>query len=164
MDQLAEEMGCSKPLLYTEFGDKEGIADAVGVELARRVEDEFIAQLTKLGGLDIRSGVHAVVDSLFTVLREEEAAYGFIIRCMRMSDRRLLDNGFVRALDKRVQLLGSVIAPHLDPAALKFLARGALGFVVFAAESWQEDHAPSRSQLADAVEQLLDMVTVQPPH
>ncbi|MGH9184567.1 MAG: TetR/AcrR family transcriptional regulator, partial [Acidimicrobiales bacterium] len=165
VDHLAAAAGVSKPVLYDEFGGKEGIADAIGEELAQRAERQFIARLVGPDPLDIFSGVRAVIDTLWDLVAEESEIYGFVVRCVRVSDRRLLDNGFVRALDRRVQPMSRLLAPGTEPAVVTMLAHGVLGFVIFAVESWQTTRRPTREELLDAVMTLIQngLGAVSPP-
>lgn len=155
VDQLAAAAGVSKPVLYASFGGKEEIADAIGEELARRVEQQFMAHLAESGTLDLASGVKALIDTLFDLLAEEREIYGFVVRCVRVSDRRLLDNGFVRAVDERVQQMSMLIAPDTEPALLAILAHGVVGFVTFAVETWLDTRQPPREDLIEAIINLL---------
>src|SRR5229473_3568838 len=63
VEQLAAEMGVSKPVLYAEFGDKERLGDAVGEELAKLADREFIDRLTRAERLDVRAGAEIIIDT-----------------------------------------------------------------------------------------------------
>lgn len=151
VDELAAEAGVSKPVLYAEFGGKEGIADALALELAQRGERAVIAQLANSPAVDAASGIRIAIEALLTLVGDEPEIYGFLVRAMRSSDRGLLDNALVRTLQSRVAMLTGLIAPGSDPALLKVLTHGTFGFVFAAFESWQTSHEPSREVLVDAL-------------
>ena len=44
VDEMAAEAGVCKPVLYAEFGDKYGIADAIAVEIVERSERILMAR------------------------------------------------------------------------------------------------------------------------
>ena len=151
VDDIAAEAGVSKPVLYAEFGGRDGIAEALAVELAARAERALIDDLAAAGALDVSTAVRLAIDSLISLVSDEPQIYGFLVRCMRASDRGLLDNALVRTLDSRVTMLTGVLAPGIDPALLTVLAHGTFGFVFAAVESWQTSRTPDREQLVDAL-------------
>lgn len=46
IDQIAEAADVSKPVIYSEFGDKTGLVDAMAVVLAGRIERTVIDRVT----------------------------------------------------------------------------------------------------------------------
>ena len=151
IDQMAGEAGVSKPVLYDEFGDKVGIADAIAIEIARAAEQTFAQRLAAGGTLDVGAGARAAVEALIDLVTKEPELYRFLVRTIRASDRGLFDIGLVHALDSRVQLITGALAPGRDPALLAVLGHGTFGFVFAAVESWQRTREPSRQKLVDAL-------------
>lgn len=150
VDEMAAEAGVSKPVLYAEFGDKQGIADAVAVEVVERGERAFMAALQGRG-LDLPTALHLAVDAFFDVVTEDPALYGFIFRSIRRSDRGLLDNALVRSLERRFEALARILAPGADPEVLRVLAHGTFGFMIGAIESWLPTRTPPRDQVIDDI-------------
>jgi AcrR family transcriptional regulator len=151
VDEMAAEAGVSKPVLYAEFGGRDGIAEALAVELAARVERDLVTKVVEAGTLDTTIGLRLAIEALISLVTEEPEVYGFMVRCMRASDRGLLDNALVRTLHSRMAMLTGVLAPHGDQALLSVLAHGTFGFIFAAVESWQASRAPAREELVDAI-------------
>jgi len=151
VDEMAAEAGVSKPVLYAEFGDKQGIADAIAVELVERGERAFMAGVAEQEGLELAPALRLAVDAFFDIVTGDPAIYGFIFRSIRGSDQGLLDNALVRSLGRRFELLARVFAPEASPDLLRVLAHGTFGFMIGALESWLPTRPPPRDELIDRI-------------
>ena len=49
MDEIAAEAGITKPILYSHFGDKAGLVQALAERVARRLNRTVTEALTALG-------------------------------------------------------------------------------------------------------------------
>lgn len=147
IDELAAAAGVSKPVLYDEFGGKLGIADAIAVELAERVERKVLADLVAGGGFDLPSAVRAVVDGLVTLITDEPALYSFLVRSIRSSDRGFLDNALVRVIHERAGVVLGALAPTVAADHVAVLTDGVFGFLFAAVESWQATKQPPKDEL-----------------
>jgi AcrR family transcriptional regulator len=156
VDEMARAAGVSKPVLYAEFGDKYGIAEAVAVSLLERGERDLVADLARQGmEAGLRAALHRAIVSFFDIVTGEPEVYGFVSRAIRSDDRGLLDNALVRSLQTRFELVASVLAPGTDPDLLRVLAHGTFGFMIGAIESWRGSHAPPRDELIDSLVVML---------
>lgn len=151
IDDLATHVGVSKPVLYSEFGDKKGIADAIAVHLAEGIEREVMATIDIRPGFDIESGIRVVIGSLVDLVVSEPELYAFIVRSIRISDRGLLDNALVRAIHQRARLLVAMIAPGASNELVQVLSDGLFGFVFGSIESWYETRPTDRDVLVEAL-------------
>jgi AcrR family transcriptional regulator len=149
MDDLARGAGVSKPVLYTEFGDKRGVADAIAVALAQRLEARAAADLG--GEVTIPAVVRATVGALVDLIDTEPELYAFIVRAIRTGDRGLLDNGLARVIHERLDVLGAVLLPDRDPVRLRALTDGLFGFGFAAVESWTSHRELSKEELIEAL-------------
>jgi AcrR family transcriptional regulator len=149
VDEIAAHARVSKPVLYAEFGDKSGIAEAIALTRAEEAERSLIAQLAAKNSLDSSIAVRAAINSLIALVIDEPEIYGFIVRSVRASDQGILDNALVRTLHSRVGILTSVLVPGGDPALMSLLTHGTFGFVFAAVESWQATRVPSREIVVD---------------
>jgi AcrR family transcriptional regulator len=150
MDDLARGAGVSKPVLYREFGDKRGVADAVAVALAHRLEARAAADLAG-EPMAIPSVVRATVSALIDLIDTEPELYAFIVRAIRTGDRGLLDNGLVRVIQQRLTVLVGLLLPGLDPVRLRALTDGLFGFGFAAVESWTSHRELSKDELIEAL-------------
>lgn len=150
MDHLARGAGVSKPVLYGEFGDKRGVADAIAVTLAHRLEARAAADLAGQP-MEIPFVVRATVSALIELIDTEPELYAFIVRAIRTGDRGLLDNGLVQAIQQRLTVLVGLLLPGLDPVRIRALTDGLFGFGFAAVESWTSYRELSKEELIDAL-------------
>lgn len=156
MDELAERMRVSKPVIYDAFGGREGLADAIAVVTESRIESQLLSDLLKSDTIDIHVVVHEIIDALITFIETEDELYRFFVRATRGTGRGFLDNGLVRVLRERLGLLLKLLEAPVDPPELTILADGVYGFVFASIESWREGGQVSRDAL---VQRLTDVIT-----
>ena len=154
VENIAAHAGVSKPVIYAEFGDKAGIADALALERAQQMERSLIAELAG-EPLDTSMAVQLGANALIGLLVDEPEVYGFIVRSMRASDRGVLDNPLVRTLHDRVQMLISLLAPDADKAMVSVVTDGMFGFIFAMVESWQVAREPSQEEVVRMIVQLV---------
>jgi AcrR family transcriptional regulator len=155
VENIAAQAGVSKPVIYAEFGDKAGIADALALERAQQMERTLIAQLADSEPLDTSMAVQLGASALIGLLVDEPEIYGFIVRSMRDSDRGVLDNPLVRTLHERVGMLISLLAPDADKAMVSVVTDGMFGFIFAMVESWQVAREPSQEEVARMIVTLV---------
>ncbi len=143
-------------MIYAEFGDKAGIAEAIAIKRAEQTERALVAELAANASLDTAIAIRAAVNSLIGLVVDEPEIYGFIVRSIRASDHGLLDNALVRTLHARVGILTSLLAPDADKALLGVVTHGMFGFIFAAIESWQASQVPSQSELLDTIVTLVE--------
>lgn len=154
VDELARVAGVSKPVLYSEFGDKRGVADAIAVSLAHQLEARVAADLAG-GRIDIPAVVRATVEALVELIDTEPELYEFIVRSIRSSDRGFLDNGLVRVIQQRFEVLVGLLLPGLDRVRVRVLTDGLFGFGFAAVESWTSHRELSRDELVVALSAVI---------
>jgi AcrR family transcriptional regulator len=149
VDDMATAAGVSKPVLYAAFGDKNGIAEAIAVELVDRAQRDLLRRLGADEAIDIPVAVRVAIDSFVGTVDAEREIYGFIVRSIRTNDRGLLDNALVRSLEARFEQYATVLAPGIEPALLTIVTHGTFGFMVASVESWLVSRQPPRDELVD---------------
>ena len=155
VDEMAGEAGVSKPVLYSEFGDKHGIADAIAVELVERAEQDLMAELARTGSIELTVALRLAIEGFIDIVTGEPAIYGFIFRSIRTNDKGLLDNALVRSLQSRFELVAGVLVPEADPALLRVVAHGTFGFMIASTESWLGSGTPPRDELVASLVRIL---------
>jgi len=151
VEEMAVQAGVSKPVLYAEFGDKNGIADAMAVALVEQGERELFARLAQDGHLELEVALRLAVEGFFDIVAADPGVYGFIFRSIRSNDRGLLDNALIRSLQNRFEVVAGVLAPGADPDVVRLLAHGTFGFILSAIESWITRQAPARDDAVDVI-------------
>jgi AcrR family transcriptional regulator len=152
---MATAAQVSKPVLYSEFGDKSGIAEAIAVELTARSERRVLGALAGPGSVDMTEALRLAIDGFIDLVTDEPEIYQFIVRSIRTTDRGLLDNSLVRTLQARFELVAAVLVPDGDPALLRVIAHATFGFMVAAVESWLASPEPPRAELVERLATVL---------
>lgn len=138
LDDLAAGAGVSKPVIYDVFGGRGGVATAVALVLADRVEAGAARTLLAGSTIDADAFVDAIVGALIALVDEERELYRFIVRTLGTDGRGILDNALVRVLHERTTPFVSAMVPTLGAERLAVLTDGVHGFVLAALESWQD--------------------------
>lgn len=155
LQDIADDTGVSKPVLYGHFGDRLGLADAVAVVMADDVTDAAMAEVERRslpdGEVDFDVAVRAVVASLIDVVQQEPAIYGFLVRTIRTGERGFFDNALVDVIRLRGGRLVELANPEIDRDVRKVLVDGAFGFLLFSIESWKATGTPGREELEETL-------------
>jgi len=148
IDDIAEDAGVSKPVLYGHFGDKLGLADAIAAFLADSVIGLSLESVNEDGDdVDFPKAIEAIVRSLVDLVEHEPELYGFLVRTIRVGERGFFDNSLVDVIRIRGGELAGQAEPGIDPAMAAVLVDGTFGFLLFAVESWKTTRGMSREQL-----------------
>ncbi|UDY35389.1 TetR family transcriptional regulator [Dermatobacter hominis] len=155
MEDIAHEAGITKPILYANFGDKAGLADA----LATRFSRDLIARFGEAWATseDTRERVERAIDAWVGFIESDPHIYRFLSEGSfgagrRLEDRRLVsDVGVVvaRALGEWLREQGS------DSGPAEPWAYGVLGMVHVTTEWWLDRRTLSRRDLVEYLTSLL---------
>ncbi len=155
---MAKAAGVSKPVLYSEFGDKQGVADAIAVALVTRVEADIVTRVvgdlnleTALtdGAVNPRRAITEMVRVLIDLIDDEPDVYKFIIRSLRANDRGFLDNALVRVIHERSVFFLRFFSADVEPADVEVVVDAAFGMILGAVESWQSNRAVPKDRLIE---------------
>lgn len=162
MDELGERAGVSKPVIYDQFGSKEGlfvaVIDALGQEL-NQVVSEAVAGRTDTEDL-LRAGSLAFFRFVGERSRTWAVAFG-TVRTLDGSSVQVAEK-LVEIRDRQDQLVASMIAlvaheagNEPDPIQLGAITRGLNGVYEGMIEWWQTNPETSPEQLTEWVVELL---------
>lgn len=151
LDQIAEQAVVSKPVFYSEFGDKNGLVDAMAVVLAAGIEARVRADIDREGRFDADLVIGSIIDGLVDLIDDEPQLYAYIVRSLRMRDRGLLDNALARVVHERAALIISALGEEMLEDDLDVLTAGVFGFVFGVVESWVATRRPEKRQLVDTI-------------
>lgn len=155
MEQMAAMAGVTKPVLYAEFGDRNGVAEHLATELGERIECEVVAALGRGGEPDHAAALRVLVDALFDLVSAEPEIYAFMIRALRSSGSGLLDNALVASISQRIGLLWRVVGLRLDADEERVSTHAVLGLVFATLDSWQMTHRPPRTHVVDVLSGIM---------
>ena len=155
MEDIAKEAGITKPIVYSHFGDKAGLADA----LAERVSAALMARFWEVRGrtTDPRQFVSGSIDAWIGFIEDEPQIYRFLTQGTLGAGQRLADRRLVADIGRGLsRMMGELLrAARADSGAAEPWAYGILGMVHVATEWWLDRNSMSR---ADLVEYLTGLV------
>ncbi|MEY2571331.1 MAG: hypothetical protein QOE63_1681 [Acidimicrobiaceae bacterium] len=156
MEVIAAEAGVTKPIVYKHFGDRSGLAAAIG----ERFGTELVAALEgALHRTDLEPErlVHATIDAYLEFVEREPQLYRFLVANMAVPEGGAGQTGLVLAIGQRVAVvLGELLrANGRDSGPAEPWAFGIVGMVHFAGDWWLDRKTMSRERLADYLSALL---------
>lgn len=154
MSDIAAEAGISKPVLYHHFGDKAGLATAIG--------DRFLAELgTSLeiifdGTDDPRAAVAQAIDVFVTFAEREPALHRFLVEGSQGTGRGAGELPVLPALAAQVAaFMVTGFGVQGSAAELEVRSIALMGAVFEGVGWWLDRRSPTREQL---VATLADLV------
>lgn len=155
MEDIAAEAGITKPILYTHFGDKAGLADALAERFGSELIARFAAVWSDTG--EPRDRVARAIDTWVAFIEDDPHIYRFLSEGTfgagrRLDERRLvieLGGEVARALDRWRR------SEHLDSGPSEAWAYGILGTVHMTTEWWLERRTLSRTDLVEFLTSLV---------
>jgi AcrR family transcriptional regulator len=156
MDELAAEAGITKPILYSHFGDKAGLAAALTVRVAAELDKALVASLSKVQSPE--QVVSSTIDSFCEFVETETELYHFLwYAAMNNPDGagggKLLIAGFA---DQIAFTLGSALRQvGEDSGAAEPWAYAIVGMTLTAGEWWLERRTMTRDDLVAYLTRLL---------
>ncbi len=155
MEDIAHEAGITKPILYANFGDKGGLADA----LARRVNRDLVARFGEVWAStdDTRERVERAIDTWVGFIESDPHIYRFLSEGSFGAGRRIEDRRLVSGLGIVVaRALGEWLREQgADSGPAEPWAYGVLGMVHVTTEWWLDRRTLSRKDLVAYMTSLL---------
>jgi AcrR family transcriptional regulator len=157
MDQLAGEAGITKPILYSHFGDRAGLAEA----LAERTSDMLISTLSEslessaqLG--NPREVVRSSLDAFCTFIEKEPSIYRFLVRSA-LDTPNPISSRLVRGIgDEITKLLNQGFRlAHVDNALAEPWGLAIVGMGFVGAEWWIDNNEMTKDDLVDYLTKLV---------
>jgi AcrR family transcriptional regulator len=157
MDELAAEAGITKPILYSHFGDRAGLAAA----LAERTSGELIAAVN--GALRsaatsgsprevTRAGIMAFCD----FVERDPNIYRFLVQSTLGETNPMQSRLLTEIASRIAKLLGRALRDvGVDSGAAEPWAFGAVGFTVGGTEWWLDRRMMPKDDLVDYLTDLL---------
>ncbi len=154
MDAIAAEAGLSKPMLYSRFGDKAGLAAALAERFAADIVDDVVASFTS--HTDPRQMLRGAIDTFIAFVERDPNIYRFLAlgaatpRSLVATQQLVLEVG-LRLADV---IRGRLVDAQADPGPAELWAFSTLGSVFVAAEWWLVRSTMSREELVDELTTL----------
>lgn len=154
MDELAAEAGITKPILYSHFGDKAGLARALAERVAAELNVSISASLSRMR--DPSEIVRETIEAFCTFVEEEPRLYRFLVQTAldnpSMAGSKLVADF---ASEIAVVLGGALRQAGVDSGAAEPWSFAIVGMMLGGAGWWIERQSMSRADLVDYLSQLL---------
>ena len=149
------EAGITKPILYSHFGDKAGLAAALTERVAAELDRTLVASMSKVQSPE--QVVSSTIDAFCSFVETETELYHFLwYAAMNQSDRsgaKLLIAGFA---DQIAFTLGSALRQvGEDSGAAEPWAYAIVGMTLTAGEWWLARRTMTRDDLVSYLTRLL---------
>lgn len=156
MDQLASEAGITKPILYSHFGDRAGLAEA----LAERTSDMLITTLSQsLDGGELRRPhevVRSALDAFCSFIEAEPSIYRFLVRSALDSPNPMSSRLVTSIAENIAALLGHGFrAAHVESKLAEPWGLAIVGMGFVGAEWWLDRQAMTKDELVDYLTDLV---------
>jgi AcrR family transcriptional regulator len=154
MEELAAEAGLTKPILYTHFGDKSGLATAIAERFAAGLVEDVMASFA--AGTQPREAVRRAIDTFIAFVEREPHVYRFLARGVAASENTLVNQRLVIEVGLRLAdvLRDQLQDAGIDAGAAELWAFGVLGSVFVGAEWWLFRQTMTRDELVDHLTEL----------
>jgi len=152
MDTIAAEAGITKPILYSHFGDKAGLAEALAEQFAA-VLTELLTQMVDRSGPP-RETLVSAIDAYVSLIEAQPRLYRFLANghVAGQGQRQLIDELAAmvsRELGERLRAAGA------DSGGAEPWAYAIVGMVDLTASWWLDRKTMSRSDLVDYLTKLV---------
>lgn len=154
MDELAAEAGITKPILYSHFGDKSGLADALAERVAHGLGERIRSALAQDN--EPSAVVHSTIGSFCSFVSDEPELYRFLVQSAarrRAAPASKLVTGIAGEISS---VLGRALREAgVDPGGAEAWSYAIVGMTIGTAGWWLERRSISRDELVDYLSRLL---------
>lgn len=154
MDDLASEAGVTKPILYSHFGDRAGLAAALVARIADGIAQDLSSAVTA-AATSPKDFLRQAIDTFIGFVEADTNVYEFVVRELVTARAGESQDMTRQALLANLggQLL-PVLAEHFhgddaDPRHVEAVAIGSIGMVLGVAEWWLARDGMPRAELVD---------------
>jgi AcrR family transcriptional regulator len=156
MDDIAAEIGLTKPVVYRSLGDKGELTAALGERVSERLADQLAQAQSEAA--ELRTIVSSSIDVFCRFVDEDTNLYRFIIHgSIGTRHTGLMDKPMVLKLGEQIRevLAGALELAGADPQVADTWAYAMLGAVFAATEHWLHHRHTTRAELVARLTVLL---------
>lgn len=157
MEDLARAAGVTKPILYRNFGHRDGLTTALAARFAGGLEESLLsAMATGNPGETLAK----TIDAYLAFVERDPEVYRFLVRRLVVNEQTGSDvsvGNFLRQVANQVAVvLGEQMrAANADSGGAEPLAHGIVGMVHAAGDWWLDRQTMPRATLVDYLVRLL---------
>lgn len=147
MDKMAKEAGITKPILYSNFGDKAGLADAIAQRFVRELAHQFSEAWATTE--DTRERIQMGIEIWVNYIEADPVVYYFLSEGTFGAGQLAQDRRLVNMLARVIaRALGEWLRDQgADSGAAEPWAYGTVGLVHTITEWWLERRTLSKRDL-----------------
>jgi AcrR family transcriptional regulator len=162
MEDLAKAAGVTKPILYRNFGHRDGLTTALATRFALGLQDTLVSAMA--AGNAPRETLEKTIDAYLAFVERDPEVYRFLVRRLLANEHsktpavaELTVGNFVSQVGSQVALvLGEQLrAAGLDSGGAEPLAHGIVGLVHAAGDWWLDRQTMPRERLVTYIVGLL---------
>jgi AcrR family transcriptional regulator len=158
MEDLAKAAGVTKPILYRNFGHRDGLTSALAARFADGLQQTLLSAMA--AGNPPGETLVKTIDAYLEFVERDPEVYRFLVRRLLVNEQADADlsvGNFLRQVSNQVALvLGEQLrAANLDSGGAEPLAYGLVGMVHAAGDWWLERRTMPRATLVDYLYRLL---------
>jgi AcrR family transcriptional regulator len=157
MDDLASEAGVTKPILYSHFGDKAGLATALAEHYVGDLTPSVLAAFD--GTRPPKEMVREAIDTFIAFVEADVDVYRFLVRGVTVADLSFIEQRLVAGFGRQVAVVmaAALGASDADVRPAEMWSFALLGTVLAGAEWWvaRNDDSMSRTELVDHLTSLV---------
>lgn len=158
MEDLAKAAGVTKPILYRNFGHRDGLTTALAARFAHGLQETLVSAMA--AGNPPGETLVKTIDAYLAFVERDPEVYRFLVRRLIVNEQTSSDHSvgnFLRQVSNQVALvLGEQLrAAGADSGGAEPLAHGLVGMVHAAGDWWLERQTMPRATLVDYLVRLL---------
>lgn len=150
MQAMAREAGVTKPILYREFGHRDGLLAALGEQFARQLMTDLGRALEQAAESEPRAVLARTIDAFVALIERDPHLYRFLTERLTGASNQPLA-GLVEEISRfiSVELGQRLRAGGADSGAAEPWAYGLVGMVHLAGDWWVQRRTMPREQLVE---------------
>lgn len=149
--EIASGAGVSKPALYSEFGDKEGLVDAIAQVSGDRIDAAIVAGLEARGALGERDICDLMVESAINFADNDPHVFSLVLRGLRNQERPYANNPIRIRIHGRAMALVTMIAEDANDAERELITSAFVGMLLTAVETWQQTRTLPKERVIEII-------------
>ena len=155
MEELAAEAGITKPILYSHFGDKVGLANALAERATADLDRAISTSLEQVR--HPRQGISSTIGAFCSFIETEQELYRFLVETAKRERDGRGKARLVAHFARRIEAPLSAALERVDGdvRAAEPWSFAIVGMTLASSEWWLETRTMSRDDLVEYLTQLL---------
>lgn len=155
MDELAAEAGITKPILYSHFGDKAGLAQALAVRVAAELDAAISSSLSQASSPE--QIVSSTIGAFCSFIETRNDLYRFLIQTSISNPDKRARSKLIADFANQISVVlgGALRQVGADSGAAEPWSFAIVGMTLASGEWWLDRRSMSKDDLVAYLTQLL---------